>query len=454
MRNKYSPVILQTLGGAPQRDFQYDQKFQEFKEAKEHMVSLKKVIDNFPKKLEGYKNVLDTISASSELIFKKNNKDCYQFMHNISSAHHALSEKLSLLFSQFTQIKNNSNIWVKELNDVITKCSAREECRKKYEHYEKKLYELNEDRVREIRKKNKVSESDHERFIRNIGKFQKNAKEFIFLSNSAYKSMEQFMNNRFDRIIMTMVSLIEAERNFYNEANHIMNFFANIRNNSFNLKKSFRFINTNYDASVYLKGRTILTMSVEEIFSTNFKIIPIPQPGYQNQGQSQEQGQDNNFGNNNNSNKIINPFTAESDEQNNNNMSNNNMNNNNIPGNNFGNNNTNYNTYNKIGFGNKSTRETYAMSNPYNSQANNQFPGNQNNFGNNNFIPKDSYNPFGNNNNNEFNNPYSGGNNNFNNNKDDPWGLNNKNNNNFNNNQGQNNNNKKNNNQDDDPFNF
>ena len=260
------------------------------------------------------------------------------------------------------------------------------------------------------------------------------------------------MNNRFDRIIMTMVSLIEAERNFYNEANHIMNFFANIRNNSFNLKKSFRFIHTNYDASVYLKGRTILTMSVEEIFSNNFKIMPIPQ----NQGQSQEQGQDNNFGNsNNNSNKIINPFTAESDEQNNNNMSNNNMNNNNIPGNNFGNNNTNCNTYNKTGFGNKSTRETYAMSNPYNSQANNQFPGNQNNFGNNNFVPKDSYNPFGNNNNNEFNNPYSGGNNNFNNkDKDDPWGLNSKNNNNFNNNQGQNNNNKKNNNQDDDPFNF
>jgi hypothetical protein len=452
MRNKYSPAILQTLGGAPQRDIQYDQKFQEFQEAKEHMLSLKKVIDNFPKKLEGYKNVLDTISATSEFIFKKNNKDSYQFMHNISSAHHALSEKLSLLFSQFTQIKNNSNIWIKELNDVITKCSAREEYRKKYEHYEKKLYELNEDRVREIRKKNKVSESDHERFIRNIGKFQKNAKEYIFLSNSAYKSMEQFMNNRFDRIIMTMVSLIEAERNFYNEANHIMNFFANIRNNSFNLKKSFRLIHTNYDASVYLKGRTILTMSVEEIFSNNFKIMPIPQ----NQGQSQEQGQDNNFGNsNNNSNKIINPFTAESDEQNNNNMSNNNMNNNNIPGNNFGNNNTNCNTYNKAGFGNKSTRETYAMSNPYNSQANNQFPGNQNNFGNNNFVPKDSYNPFGNNNNNEFNNPYSGGNNNFNNkDKDDPWGLNSKNNNNFNNNQGQNNNNKKNNNQDDDPFNF
>ena len=452
MRNKYSPAILQTLGGAPQRDFQYEQKFQEFQEAKEHMLSLKKVIDNFPKKLEGYKNVLDTISATSEFIFKKNNKDCYQFMHNISSAHHALSEKLSLLFSQFTQIKNNSNIWIKELNDVITKCSAREEYRKKYEHYEKKLYELNEDRVREIRKKNKVGESDHERFIRNIGKFQKNAKEYIFLSNSAYKSMEQFMNNRFDRIIMTMVSLIEAERNFYNEANHIMNFFANIRNNSFNLKKSFRLIHTNYDASVYLKGRTILTMSVEEIFSNNFKIMPIPQ----NQGQSQEQGQDNNFGNsNNNSNKIINPFTAESDEQNNNNMSNNNMNNNNIPGNNFGNNNTNCNTYNKTGFGNKSTRETYAMNNPYNSQANNQFPGNQNNFGNNNFVPKDSYNPFGNNNNNEFNNPYSGGNNNFNNkDKDDPWGLNSKNNNNFNNNQGQNNNNKKNNNQDDDPFNF
>ena len=353
MRSKYSPVIIQTLGGAPQQDFEYEKKLQEYKEAKDHMVNLKKVIDNFPKKLEGYKQVLETIGATSEFIFQKNNKDCYQFMHNISSAHKALAEKLNLLFTQFTQIKNNSNIWVKELNDVTSKCNLREECKKKYDHYEKKLYELNEDRRQELKKKNKVGESDHERFIRNIGKFQKSGKDLVFASNSAYKSMEQFMNNRYDKIIMTMVSLVEAERNFYNEANHIFLFFNNIRNNALNLKKSFISLNTNYDASLYLRGRTILNMSVQEIFSPNYQIAPIPNQGYQGQPNNYNGGNNFNSNNNNNSHEIINPFVADS------NQGNNNMN---MMRNNYGNNNN----YNKSGFQNKSTRETFAMSNPYN----------------------------------------------------------------------------------------
>ena len=471
MRSRYSPVVVQTLGGAPQRDFEYEKKLEEYKEAKEHMTSLKKVIDNFPSKLDGFKQVLDTIGTTSEFIFQKSNKECYQFMHNISSAHRALSEKLNLLFTQFTQIKNGSNIWIKELNDVTNKCNLREECRKKYNHYEKKLYELNEDRRKEIKKNKKVGESDHERFIRNIGKFQKSGRDLIFASNSAFKSIEQFMNNRYDRIIMTMVSFIEAERAFYNEANHIMNFFNNIRNHAFNLKKSYAKVNTNYDASLYIRGRTILNMTVEQIFSPNYTIEP--PPNYQGpQGQQGQPGQGNNSNNNQNKNShaIINPFTADNNDFGNNNM-NNNMNNNN---NNYGNN-----PYNQGGFQNKSTRDTFAMNNPYNTQSNlysgnnnnnnnfsrtKSFP-NNNNFNNNNinnsYTPKDGYNPFktnnnDNNNNNFGSNPYGGGNNfnnNNNNNQDNFWGNNNNNNNNINQDQNNNNNNNDNDNNDDD-FNF
>jgi len=455
MRHKYSPLILQTLGGSPQRDFEYEKRQQDFIEVKDRMVTLKKAIDNFPSKLQGYKEVLDSISGTCEFIFDKSQKDCYQFMHNISSAHHALSEKLSLLFTQFAQIKNNTTIWVKELNDVINKIKLREQCLKKYYHYEKKLFQLNEDRMVEIRKKNKISESDHERFIRNIGKFQKSGKDLIFASNSAFRAIEQFMNNRYDKVVMAMVNLVEAERGFYNEANHILNFFTNIRNNAFNIKKTYVTTNTQYDASLYIKGRAILNMSVEEIFSTNYKAPPPPLQG-NNFNNFNNSGNNINSNNNNNSRGIVNPFTADS------NNNNNDFGNNNMMGNNYGNNN--YNN-NQGGFGNKSTRETYAMSNPYNSQAN-SFPGNNNynsnygqgnNFNNNRFVPKDGYNPFGSNN--SGGNPYGGNSNNFNNNnnQDDPWGLNNNNNNQNNkNNQAQNNNNNNNNNnnEDDDPFNF
>ena len=446
MRQKYSPVILQTLGGAPQRDFEYEKRLQDFKEVKDRLMSLKKVIDNFPVKLQEFKKVLDTISYSCELIFDKNQKDCYQFMHNISSAHRALSEKLSLLCSQFTQIQNNSNIWKKEIEDVKNKIKLRTQCLEKYYHYEKKLFDLNDDRMKEIRKNNKVSESDHERFIRNIGKFQKSGKELIFATNSSFKAIEQFMNNRYDRVIMTMANLVEAERGFFTEANHIMNFFVNVKNNAFNLKQSYVITNTKYDASLYIKGRAILNMSVDEIFNSNYNAPP-PQP---QQGNNYN-NYNNNTGNNNDNNNtrgIINPFTAESKDNdfgNNNNMG--------YMSNDFGNNFNNNNNPKK--FINKSTRETYANINPYNTQIN-SFPGNNNNdFGNNKifennnmntpYMPKDSYNPFQSNNN--GNGPYGGGNNNFNNNtnnKNDPWGDNN------NNNQNQNNNNK----DDDDPFNF
>ena len=54
-----------------------------------------------------------------------------------------------------------------------------------------------------------------------------------------------------------------------------MNFFTNIKNNAYNLKKSYVTVNTKYDASIYIKGRAILNMSVEEIFSPNYRAAPL-----------------------------------------------------------------------------------------------------------------------------------------------------------------------------------
>ena len=67
-------------------------------------------------------------------------------------AHKTLSPKLSVLFSQFTQLKNITNNWRHQINDINANCIAREEKRKVYEHYEEKLYELNTERMIDIKK--------------------------------------------------------------------------------------------------------------------------------------------------------------------------------------------------------------------------------------------------------------------------------------------------------------
>ena len=402
MRHKYSPIILQELGGPIQKDFEYEKKLQDYKEGKSRMVTIKKVIDSFPKKLEGYKQMLDTIVGTCDYVFDKNQKEYCQFMHNITSAHRALTNKLITLFNQLGQLRNSTNNWIKEINEVSAKCRQREECRKNYEHYETKLYELNTDRMKEIKKKNKISESDHERFLRNIGKFQKAGKEYIFSSNSAFRAMETFLNIRYDRIVQAMVCFIEAERSFYNEASHIMNFFTNIRNNSIGLKKTLIPLNTKYDASYFIKGRTIINLSAEEIFSSNYRPVPPPSgygggfnpapgPNQYGMGQSVNQNSQMNKG-------IINPFS------NDNNFS---ENPNNI-NNNFGRTRTFNNNFN-----NKSTRDTFALNNPYNTQAN-PYSGNFNNNMNNNMNNNNNFEPQNNfdSNNNNFNNPYDGNNNN------------------------------------------
>ena len=393
MRHKYSQVILQTLGGAPQKDFEYEKKLQEYKEAKNRMVTIKKVIDNFPRKMEGYKQILDTLAGTCEFIFEKNQKGYFQFMHNITSAHRALTNKLNSLFNQITQLKNSTNNWIKELNEVTSKCHLREECRKNYEHYEGKLYELNTDRIKDLKKNNKIGESDQERFMRNIGKFQKAGKEYVYASNSAFRAMEQFLNIRYDRIVSAMVSFVEAERSFYNEASHIMNFFSNVRNNAMALKKTLIFTNSKYEASNFIKGRVILNMSAEEIFSPNYRIPPPigygqgsnPAPG-PNQGMY---GMEQSFNTNSINKGIVNPFSADNNDlDNNNNM---NINNNFARPKTFSNNNA---------FNSQSSIDTFALNNPYNTQAN-PYSGEPNNSMNNNFGQ----------NNNNFNNPYNGNNN-------------------------------------------
>ena len=422
MRHKYSQVIFQALRGPTQPDYEYFKKLEDYKQAKDRIVTLKKVIDNFPKKLNGYKEAIDTIVATCENIFEREHKDYCQFMHNITSSHKALGNKLIILFNQFGVLSQSTNIWIKEINDVSSKCNKREECRQNYEHYEEKLYELNMDRMKEIKKKNKVSESDHERFIRNIGKFQKAGKDLIYTSNQAYRAMETFLNTRYDKIVNAMVSFIEAERNFYNEASHIMNFFTNIRNNTMSLKKSLAINKTNYDASNYIKGRDIIRLSVDDIFNLNYiqstNYGPVNNNINSNAPPGPNQGMDSFGGNNYKNNKIIiNPFSAD----------NNDLDDNNDINNKFGRSKTLPNNNYDFNNNNRSTRNTYALNNPYNTQANpyanNGINNNNNNnpyMGNNNQNPYDgnnNLNPYDGNNN---QNPYDG-NNNKNNKDEDPF---------------------------------
>ena len=107
-----------------------------------------------------------------------------------------------------------------------------------------------------------------------------------------------------------MVRFVEAEKTFYNEASHIMSEIMILI-----ALKTLITTNTKYDASIYLKGRALLNMSLQEFFSSNYKVLPHPPGVGSNNNQNQGQGQNQGFGigqpmnpNSQQNKGIINPF--------------------------------------------------------------------------------------------------------------------------------------------------
>lgn len=397
--NKLTQSLFEAFKGPRTKDFDYEKMTQEYQVCKERMLSLKSIIDNYPSRLEGYKLTLDSLISNFESIFDKEQGSYYQFMSNVVGAHKALNEKLTNMFTRIEQLKTNMSKWTENCGSVDTKLDTREEKRKTFDHYDEKMAELLEERNKIIIKGKIPSEKDDEKYVRNVKKYQTSAKEYIEATNDAYKHMGYFLDSRYENISLSVVEFIEIEAAFYNEASYIFNFFRNIRNNVMSLRQNFQPTRREYDASNFIRGKSLLDVDVEQMMknSTSISGIIEGKPGYSHKqsnttntemNKAQTFNQNNYMNNNNNqrSKSFVDPYNK-----------NNNYGNNNNYNNNFGNKNYASNPYNKGGFDN-------SVPDPFANEPNN---GQFNPYGNNNNANGPPTNPYDQGNNNTDDNPFN-----------------------------------------------
>jgi hypothetical protein len=292
-------------------------------------------MDTYPSRLEGYKSINESFISNLEVFCKSRNK-YYQFISNVIGAHKNFSSKLIKMLSELEKLKEFTNEWNDNSSSVDTKLAFREEKRKNYEHYDKKLAELFEERNKIISEGRMPEKKDDDKLFKYIKKFQNSANEYIKATNEAFKHLYFFLDSKNNNIILSIVGFLEIEIKFFNEACYIFNYFKNCRNNIMGMIQNSNSPEINYDASNFIRGKSLLNLSIEEI-QRCLTISPRTneRPNYmENRGNNQN----TNINNNNNgfiiisksvNNEMINPFSNDNNYNNSfNNSSNNGFNNN------------------------------------------------------------------------------------------------------------------------------
>ena len=403
--NKVTQSIFEAFKGPRTKDFEFEKMAQEYQICKERMLNLKNLIDSYPSQLEVFQASINSLIENFENIFNKEQEGYFQFMSNVTSAHKALNNKLLTMHLKLEKLQSLMAKLTEHCTAVDGKLALREEKRKTFDHYDEKMAEISEDRYKIIIKGKIPSEKDDEKYARNIKKYQNAANEYVEATNDAFKHICYFLDSRYENISLSVLEFIEIKGWFYNEATFIFNFFRNARNNLKVLKQNFRPTHREYDASNFIRGKSLLNVNVEEIMKNSTCISGIiegkPKSSNNNndmnrtntlnQNNQNMSMNSNNFTNQQRANTMLNPYGN---------------------GNNFKNNNNNFNgsqSYAKNPYNNNNIIDN-SIPDPFANESNNNgnfnpYENNDNNM-NKNTPPSSSINPYDQGNNNLDDNPF------------------------------------------------
>ena len=105
-------------------------------------------------------------------------------------------------------MKEFTNEWNDNSSSVDAKLAFREEKRKNYEHYDKKLAELLEERNKIISEGRMPEEKDDDKLFKYIKKFQNSANEYIKATNEAFKHLYFFLDSKNNNIMLSIVGFL------------------------------------------------------------------------------------------------------------------------------------------------------------------------------------------------------------------------------------------------------
>ena len=261
--SKAEQFIGESLNGPRTKDKEYEKITEKMKAVELGLINLKQILQK-----------LQVASNQMELVFKELNMVCYQIYQdspylNAIEGIQLKNKNIEKEFSNFSKIISNIFSKTSELTKVFNipkeQIKIREEKRKIYDHYEKKL--------EKICNKN-INKKEKEYLERNKEKYQKAVVDYVDISEKVFNSINLSFNRTYDIVNPILSELENNEINIFNKLNNYCNFNKDIdlkfeeckilANNPNNISNFY-----SYDPTKYM-DKGILKRSSFPINSGNF----------------------------------------------------------------------------------------------------------------------------------------------------------------------------------------
>ena len=207
--SKAEQFIGESLNGPRTKDKEFDKLTEKMKTVEIGLSNLKQILQKLP-----------SILNQLELLFGDLNNSITQIYYNspfifvideIKIKQELIEKEFGIFSKTISKIFSKTSEWTKLFNVSKEQIKLREEKRKTYDHYEKKLEKIDS--------KNIKSKKEKEFFERNTEKYQKAAADYVDISEKTFNSINSSLSRTYDIVNIILRELINCEKNSFEKIN-------------------------------------------------------------------------------------------------------------------------------------------------------------------------------------------------------------------------------------------
>ena len=206
---KAEQFIGESLNGPRTKDKEFDKLTEKMKTVEIGLSNLKQILQKMPTILNQLELTFRELIISINQIY--NNSPFKDITKEIQNKQELIEIEFSNFSKTISKIFSKTSEWTKIFNIPKEQIKLREDKRKIYDHYEKKIEKIDSNNIK--------SKKEKEFFERNTEKYQKAAADYVDISEKAFNSINSSLNRTYDIVNIILCELINYEKMYFEKIN-------------------------------------------------------------------------------------------------------------------------------------------------------------------------------------------------------------------------------------------
>lgn len=232
---KASQYFSEKFSGVRTQDSDFEETIQIMNNTEKGLNILKNILHNFPTYTKRFSEFFEDLNSALKLIYEGSPYNL--FIDEILCKNLVVLTQFELLNKSIAKLYSKTTEWERIFESAKNNLDEREEKRKVYDHYEKKLSKIS------------YNAPKKEYLERNEEKFRKAASEYVQISENVYNLVENSLKLSWDLSNQVVSELVSSEINFFSQMDNILLCFKNPKEKFEEITKNIN--NPNSNRNVY-----------------------------------------------------------------------------------------------------------------------------------------------------------------------------------------------------------